>query len=120
MMTKDFLESIKGKLLQLKERFEKDLVNVGRKTGEQFGVAWEEYGSNEEENASEVAAFGDSLSVGYAIDSELKEVNAALKRLDDGTYGICQDCRQPIDEQRLLARPMSTHCMQCLKKGEAA
>lgn len=116
MLSKEFLSLVKEKLSLAKNRLEKDLVNVGRKQGERFQVAWEDYGTDEEDNASEVAAFGDSLGIGLTLESELKEVNAALYRLDDGTYGICQNCKEEIDEKRLEVRPMSIYCVRCLEK----
>ncbi|MDO8571235.1 MAG: TraR/DksA C4-type zinc finger protein [bacterium] len=118
MLSTEFLSSVKESLLQTKTRLEKDLSNVGRKHGDHFEVSWEDHGSGEEENASEVATFGDSFGVGYALNTELKEVNAALGRLESGTYGICENCKQEIDEKRLAVRPMSTHCVECLKKEE--
>jgi RNA polymerase-binding transcription factor DksA len=44
---------------------------------------------------------------------ELAQVAAALKRLDDGSYGLCLDCGEPIAEQRLLALPATPLCAPC-------
>ena len=44
---------------------------------------------------------------------ELAQVAAALKRLDDGSYGLCLDCGEPIAEQRLLALPATPLCAAC-------
>jgi DnaK suppressor protein len=43
----------------------------------------------------------------------LAEVDAALARLEAGTYGTCQGCGQPIPEERLEARPTARHCVGC-------
>ena len=43
----------------------------------------------------------------------LAEVGAALQRLDDGTYGTCERCGQPIGEGRLEARPVARTCIRC-------
>ncbi|KQY45962.1 TraR/DksA C4-type zinc finger protein [Cellulomonas sp. Root137] len=43
----------------------------------------------------------------------LASVDAALARLDDGTYGICSVCGQPIAAARLEARPTATTCVGC-------
>ncbi len=43
----------------------------------------------------------------------LAEVEAAVQRLQDGTYGICQSCGQSIAEARLEARPATGTCMSC-------
>jgi len=43
----------------------------------------------------------------------LAEVDAALARLDAGTYGVCERCRQPIPAGRLEARPTARRCVGC-------
>ncbi|MEU6137660.1 TraR/DksA C4-type zinc finger protein [Nocardioides sp. NPDC047086] len=43
----------------------------------------------------------------------LDEVEAALDRLTEGTYGICEICGQPISEGRLEARPVARTCITC-------
>ncbi|MGO9095124.1 MAG: TraR/DksA family transcriptional regulator [Bryobacteraceae bacterium] len=48
------------------------------------------------------------------IESELlREVEAALHRLAEGDYGICQGCGAPILEERLEAVPWASHCVRC-------
>jgi len=48
----------------------------------------------------------------------LAEIDAALKRIEDGTYGICTNCGKPIPEERLEARPWATLCIDCKRKRE--
>lgn len=43
----------------------------------------------------------------------LVEIDAAMKRLDAGTYGACEDCGGPIGEGRLEARPSARTCIRC-------
>jgi DnaK suppressor protein len=45
--------------------------------------------------------------------TELGTVEAALKRLDDGTYGICMTCGNPIPPERLEFRPNAVRCVSC-------
>jgi RNA polymerase-binding transcription factor DksA len=45
------------------------------------------------------------------VEGELKDVDDALRRLDDGTYGICEECGKPIDEARLEAVPWARYCV---------
>ena len=42
----------------------------------------------------------------------LVQIDRALARIDDGTYGICERCGKPINEERLLARPAATLCIE--------
>jgi sigma-B regulation protein RsbU (phosphoserine phosphatase) len=44
----------------------------------------------------------------------LKQVDLALERLDNGTYGICEVCKDPIETERLLADPLMTLCLDHL------
>ncbi len=48
----------------------------------------------------------------------LAEIDAALKRIDEGTYGICSNCGQPIAAERLEAVPWATLCIDCKRKEE--
>jgi DnaK suppressor protein len=47
--------------------------------------------------------------------AELAAVDAALARLDAGTYGRCTKCGESISAARLAARPASAECMECKK-----
>jgi DnaK suppressor protein len=49
----------------------------------------------------------------------LEDINAALARLDAGTYGICTNCGQEIDPRRLEALPWVSHCINCQAALEA-
>lgn len=46
--------------------------------------------------------------------AQLAEVEAALERLDAGTYGTCERCGQPIARARLEARPAARTCVGCV------
>ncbi len=48
----------------------------------------------------------------------LREVESALKRLDAGTYGICEFCHDPVEDQRLLADPLVRFCFDHLGPAE--
>jgi DnaK suppressor protein len=43
----------------------------------------------------------------------LAQIDAAVRRLHDGTYGTCQNCGQPISAARLSARPTAAACVSC-------
>lgn len=48
----------------------------------------------------------------------IAKMQEAIKRIDDGTYGICEMCGNPISEKRLQARPVTTSCIDCKTKQE--
>jgi len=45
------------------------------------------------------------------VEGEVKEIDDALRRLDHGSYGICEECGKPIDEARLKAVPWARYCV---------
>jgi len=49
--------------------------------------------------------------------AELAQVEAALARLDDGTYGTCTSCGNPIAPERLEALPWVATCIDCARKN---
>ena len=48
----------------------------------------------------------------------IAEIDAALQRIEDGTFGICSNCGKPIGEERLEAVPYTTQCIDCKRKEE--
>lgn len=48
---------------------------------------------------------------------EIDEIRAALKRIDEGTYGTCARCGDEINQKRLEALPYATLCIQCASAG---
>ena len=48
----------------------------------------------------------------------LTKIDEALARMDDGTFGDCIECEEPIEPRRLEARPVSEFCIACKEKQE--
>jgi len=48
----------------------------------------------------------------------IRKIQAALQRIDDGSYGICDDCGEEIGVPRLKARPVTKLCINCKSKQE--
>jgi len=48
----------------------------------------------------------------------LVKIQEAIKRIDDGVFGKCDVCGGPISEKRLIARPVTTLCIDCKTKQE--
>jgi DnaK suppressor protein len=65
-------------------------------------------------DSGQVAAeVGEARSLAGSLEDQLAAVQEALDRIDDGTYGLCQSCRQPIAEARLEAMPETRWCIGC-------
>ena len=48
----------------------------------------------------------------------LDKIERALKRIEDGSFGICDECEEVIDMRRLKARPVTTLCLRCKEDQE--
>lgn len=62
--------------------------------------------------AEDTRAVIDEITLANAT-AELRRVIEALRRVEDGSYGLCQDCGEPIDERRLFAMPATPYCTAC-------
>ena len=49
----------------------------------------------------------------------IKKIKKALDRIENGTFGICENCGEDISVKRLKARPVTTQCIECKTKEEA-
>ena len=116
--TPELLEKIKGILLEEKERFERELSQFAEKNPRvegDYDAQFPEFGEKDDDNAQEVEQYTVRKPLEISLEKTLRDVNNALERLDEGTYGICKYCGEPIDEKRLLARPTSSSCVSCKK-----
>ncbi len=65
------------------------------------------------EQAAETLELENRLALEKRIKEQLAEVEHALHKLEEGTYGLCEGCGQPIDPARLEALPQAKLCMSC-------
>ncbi len=113
-----FIEEIELKLADEKARLTQQLAQISTKSPHRehpFEARFPELGDKEDENAAEVATLSDNLTLERELEKSLRDIEGALERLNKGSYGICKYCQKPIDERRLLARPMSSACVECKK-----
>ncbi len=55
---------------------------------------------------------------GQRREAMLRNIEAALNRVEDGTYGLCRDCDEPINPKRLEFDPTALRCIDCASKIE--
>jgi DnaK suppressor protein len=82
-----------------------------RQQGSHFGRA---------EEASESTELEKRAALENRLNSLLGEVERALQKLENGSYGICDMCRTPIDPARMEALPQAILCMNCRQKAKNA
>jgi len=49
----------------------------------------------------------------------IKKIKQALERIDNGVFGVCETCEEYITVERLMARPVTTQCIDCKTRAEA-
>ena len=109
-------EEIKQELEKRKKTLEKELHDVAEKSGKNtYEVTIPEYGRSEDENAEEVSAYTDRLSIGDTIEGALADIDRALQKIKDREYGVCEKCHQELDIKRLRAYPTARFCVKCKK-----
>jgi DnaK suppressor protein len=78
-------------------------------------------GQHQADTGTETVEREKDLSILERVESELSDVEHALGRLDDGTYGLCAACGKPIGDSRLEAMPATRFCVddQMVAEGQA-
>jgi RNA polymerase-binding protein DksA len=117
-MDKDFIQKIKNQLEKEKARLEEELGQFTRKSKhnpDDYDADFPQLGDKDDENANEVAQYSHNLTLERTLEKQLRDVNNALKRITDESYGICKYCNKEISQERLEARPTSSACVECKK-----
>ena len=71
-----------------------------------------------DEKAHGVTDSEQERAVEQNMELRLREIKETLKKIDEGTYGICEKCVSPIDARRLKVMPVARFCVDCTKKAK--
>lgn len=114
-LDKQLLEELRNKLLQEKTQIKNDLERIAKPVNnkDDFDTKFDEIGTGEDENATEIEEYADNLAVEGTLESQLKEIDEALEKINLGTYGKCEICGQDISIERLKAYPWAKKCTSC-------
>ena len=111
-MTTDFSKLhalLKGEHKRLAGELEQLKTNMPspeeRREGSPFG--------KREEEATETLELEKRLTMENRIRQELAKIEHALQKFEEGTYGLCDNCGQPLPPERLEALPQASLCMTC-------
>jgi RNA polymerase-binding transcription factor DksA len=111
------LDKIRSRLKSERKRLQTELKQLQdsaqpaevRREGSPFG--------KREEEATESFELEKRLALEKQIKEKLNEVEHALDKFAQGTYGLCDICGQPIDPARLEALPEANLCLSCKARG---
>lgn len=108
-------EHLKERLIEEKARLEAELSTVGRRNPAN-PADWEaipqDVGQEADPNdqADQMEEFGNNNAILKDLENRYNEVEAALSRMENGTYGICSVSGEAIEEDRLNADPAAATC----------
>ncbi|OGG79139.1 hypothetical protein A3A39_00770 [Candidatus Kaiserbacteria bacterium RIFCSPLOWO2_01_FULL_54_13] len=112
-LSEDELSDLRANLEAERDSLDEELAEHGRKVGKGWQGASESVG--EEADPNDAADNIEELSTNVPLVGELekrhKEIDKALEKMDKGTYGTCDVCKEPIDMDRLEANPAAATCV---------
>lgn len=99
----------------------KDLLEAKAQTASQLGL-------RDEARVEQTADFLDQIQAAEAREfallnldrhaRQLRQIEAALRRIDSGDYGLCLDCEEEIGTNRLRAVPWAERCVRCQERAD--
>ena len=104
---RSFLENERVRLMDV-------IAQIEAEGGENLG-----YGNHMADDATEAFEQAKELALHQNAKRLLAQVEDALERFEQGTYGICERCGAEIDPARLEALPYATLCLRCQQRLEA-
>jgi RNA polymerase-binding transcription factor DksA len=122
-MTKKEMQAFRHQLLKLERHFKGDVATLEdeafHKTDE---MAMDNLSNIPVEDRAERGSdnYCEETTIGLFenADDRLKEINAALERIDQRTFGKCEECAQEISIDRLRAVPFTRRCEKCARKAQ--
>jgi RNA polymerase-binding transcription factor DksA len=105
-LTADALASVRAELEQEREQLSAQLRELGR---DESSLTFDD---NFADSGQVAAEQGENLALAAQLRDQLDDVEAALARLDAGTYGTCEVCGRPIGEARLEVMPATRFCIE--------
>lgn len=110
------IEYFKEKLEEELQLVEKELEEVGRKNPDNKSD-WEaepaEFDTDtadDSERADKMEEFEENAAVLKELEIRFNDIKDALKKIEDGKYGLCEVCSEPIEEDRLIANQAARTC----------
>lgn len=114
-------EELRHRLTEEREQLQKEIDGMAdlRSQSDDPTLDIESYGNHPANAGSETYEMEKNLGLLENLRGQLAMTDAALARLDQGSYGVCTNCGRPIDPDRLEALPHAALCIDCKRLQEA-
>lgn len=113
-MDKERLEFFKKRLLEMR----KDILKKAKKLKEDSYSLGTDGIQDMADAASNTYNVDILMSISDNDIKMLKEIDSAIDKINNGTYGICEECEENINEKRLEANPTARYCINCKRLME--
>ena len=104
------MSAIQRSLEQRRAELQEDLDRLTEPPEEGASVG---FGKRVGDGTTEAVERLATTATARAISTSIKDIDRALEKLADGTYGICDECGKQIGEARMQARPSTSLCVVC-------
>jgi DnaK suppressor protein len=111
VLSESTLSDLRASLEQERSDLRARLSEMGLLSGGELS-----FDQNFADSSQVTAERGEVEALAGNLRDSLTDVEAALVKLDDGTFGVCEGCGQPIPPARLEAKPAAKLCMECASK----
>lgn len=108
------MKEIKQLLLKMREEIIRDINVIRENEHTEHNEVGDEYDLASQERERELGIIFSAQEK-----NKLMAIEDALRRIDEGTFGYCEECGEKISKQRLKAVPFATLCVSCKSKKEA-
>jgi RNA polymerase-binding protein DksA len=105
------LHEHRDRLMVLLESQQVELAGLMRDAGDGAGQDQADMGATSFERDQELTVVNNEREM-------LAQIERALRHIDDGTYGVCESCGEPIGKMRMMAFPRATLCLLCKQREE--
>jgi DnaK suppressor protein len=112
-------DELRQRLLAERERLESEIRAVAEQPADYRTTEISWYGNHLADTGTDTFEDEKALALEAHLTGMLNQVNGALERMDHGTYGICENCHEPISPERLEALPYATTCLKCASSQTA-
>lgn len=111
MLSTEQLATLRAGLEAEEQRLRSELAEIDHSDNAELS-----FDANFADSSQVTAERGELDALSQALVDGLEHVTQAIERIDNGTYGHCQECGAEIDFDRLQARPEARRCINCASK----
>ena len=112
-MTETSQQLLRDQLQDERDRVREQLANLGHGTSGDSGDSALDFDENFADSGQVTAERGEVEALSGQLNETLQDIEDALAKFADGTYGECESCHQRIPEARLEAMPAARLCISC-------